>query len=267
MHCPICSNNNFEQSIVIKQRLINEWGLNSEEVDYINKQQGFHCTNCSSNLRSMTLAHSIFEYFSLKGNFQQIFHTTIGKNKELLEINEAGDLHSIFCSFKNYKFAEYPTVDMQNLPFKDETFDIIVHSDTLEHVKDSAKALKECNRVLKIGGVLFYTIPIIYGRMTMKRAGTSNSYHGSQDEGQGDDYLVWTEYGADFWVEINKAGFNEIRLYSLGDASTIAISAKKSTNKKYLPYPYLSELFQIDKINIKIRNAIKKAKNKYGINR
>ena len=66
MNCPICSNNKFEQSKVIKQRLIDEWELNPEEVDYIDKQQGYYCTNCGCNLRSMTLAHSIMQYFSLK---------------------------------------------------------------------------------------------------------------------------------------------------------------------------------------------------------
>lgn len=258
MNCPVCSNNKFEQSIVIKQRLIEEWELNQEEVDYINKQQGLYCTECLNNFRSMTLAHSIMQYFSLKGNFQQVRYSRIGKRKKLLEINEAGNLHSILSLFKNYTFAEYPSVDIQNLHYKEETFDIIVHSDTLEHIKDSTQALKECYRVLKNGGVLFYTIPIVTNRLTKRRDGLSKSYHGSQDEHQGDDYLVWTEYGADFWIEIVNAGFNEIRLYTLGDLSSLAISARKTVNENYLPNTFLFSRFQINRINKMIRKTIKK---------
>lgn len=234
MNCPVCSNDKFEQSIVIKQRLIDEWELKPDEVDYINKQQGLCCTKCLSNLRSMTLAHSIMQYFSLKGNFQQIAYSKIGKSKRLLEINEAGNLHSIFRRFKNYTFAEYPLIDIQKLSYKNETFDIIVHSDTLEHIEDSKQALRECFRVLKNDGFLFYTIPIVTGRMTKRRDGLRNSYHGSQDEGQGDDYLVWTEYGANFWVEIIDAGFTEIRLYTLGDQSSLAICARKIELRNYI---------------------------------
>jgi len=234
MICPVCSNDKFEQSIVIKQRLIEEWNLKSNEVEYINKQQGYHCTNCMNNLRSMTLAHSIIQYFSLKGNLQQVRFSSVGKKKKLLEINEAGDLHTTLSTFKYYNFANYPEIDIQSLPYDDETFDIIVHSDTLEHVKDSGLALKECNRVLKTGGVLFYTIPIVNGRLTKRRDSLSKSYHGSQEESQGDDYLVWTEYGADFWVEIINAGFSELRIYTLEDATTISICAKKIMTKNYV---------------------------------
>ena len=234
MNCPVCSNNKFEQSNVIKQRLVDEWELNPEEAIYINKQQGYHCSKCFSNFRSMTLAHSIMQYFSIKGNFQQIIYSKIGRKKKLLEINEAGNLHEIFKKFKNYVFAEYPMIDIQKLPYKDNSFDIIVHSDTLEHIKNTARALNECYRVLKPNGALFYTIPIINGRMTRRRDNLCKSFHGNQDESQGEDYLVWTEYGADFWVELNKAGFNEIRLFTLGDETSLAICARKVELRNYI---------------------------------
>ncbi len=257
MNCPVCSNDKFEQSIVIKQRLIDEWELNPEEVDYINKQQGLYCTKCLSNLRSMTLAHSIMQYFSLKGNFQQINYSRLSREKKILEINEAGNIHSILNHFKKYIFAEYPDIDIQKLLYKDETFDIVVHSDTLEHIYDSTQALRECYRVLKNDGVLFYTIPIVTNRLTKRRDGLSKSFHGSQDEDQGDDYIVWTEYGANFWVEIIDAGFTEITLYTLGDTSSLSISAKKVANKNYLPITFLSNRFQLKRIRKYLRKKLK----------
>lgn len=227
MVCPICKNTDFQENTVLIDRLISEWGLNQFEVDYINKQQGFTCTLCNSNLRSMTLASNIIEHYGLKCRFIDIHKTRFGRKRKLLELNQAGNLHNMLEKFKNHVFAEFPEVDIQALPYDKDEFDIVIHSDTLEHIKNPLTALKECYRVLKPGGVLFYTIPIIYGRMTRRRDLLSNSYHGIQNEQQGEDFKVWTEYGADFWVEIIKAGFKKISLYSIDDLSSISICAQK----------------------------------------
>lgn len=49
--------------------------------------------------------------------------------------------------------------DVTALEFKDETFDVIVSSDVIEHTPDPAKAVREMARVLKKGGVLALTVP------------------------------------------------------------------------------------------------------------
>jgi len=45
--------------------------------------------------------------------------------------------------------------DGAQIPFKDNTFDIVCMIETLEHIPDHVQALKEAYRVLKIGGGLF----------------------------------------------------------------------------------------------------------------
>jgi len=49
----------------------------------------------------------------------------------------------------------------QNIPFRDENFDIVVMSEVLEHLDNEtlAKALQEVSRVLKKGGKLIATTP------------------------------------------------------------------------------------------------------------
>lgn len=49
--------------------------------------------------------------------------------------------------------------DIYNLPYQDGTFDKIILSEVLEHLPDDIKALKEVKRVLKVGGILFITVP------------------------------------------------------------------------------------------------------------
>ena len=41
------------------------------------------------------------------------------------------------------------------------------------------------------------------------------------------DYIVYTEYGDDLWVEPIMAGFNECRLTTIDYPSSVAISSRK----------------------------------------
>lgn len=49
--------------------------------------------------------------------------------------------------------------DAQNLPFKDEVFDIITASEVLEHMHNPIQALHEWRRVLKTGKNIYITTP------------------------------------------------------------------------------------------------------------
>lgn len=263
MKCPVCSNEDFSEKTILKQRLIDEWELAPYEVDYINKQQGYHCIKCLCNLRSLGLADSIMKYYKFKGQFQQFCYSKFGKKLNVLEINEAGSLYKILRQFKNYVFAKYPEIDIQKMPYENNTFDLIIHSDTLEHVEDSSLALKECFRVLKEGGVLFYTIPIVYSRLTRRRDKLPESFHGTQDETQGIDFKVVTEYGADFWVEIIKAGFTEVSISTIDGFSTLPICAKKGELQNYKKRKVLTYKYYFRRGGIKIKKLFKIIK--YGI--
>jgi SAM-dependent methyltransferase len=47
------------------------------------------------------------------------------------------------------------------LPFPDESFDSVISLDSINHLRDRKKVLKEFKRVLKKGGQLLYTDPIV----------------------------------------------------------------------------------------------------------
>jgi SAM-dependent methyltransferase len=144
---------------------------------------------------------------------------------------------------------------MQKLPFENNSFDLIVHSDTLEHVENSKQALLENFRVLKENGSLIYTIPVIYGRLTLDRHGLSNSYHGSQDENQGEDYKVWKEYGSDFWLELVEVGFSEIKITTINGLNSFAVIATKRTNINYSKSHYFYKIYSF---LVLIKNIIQK---------
>jgi SAM-dependent methyltransferase len=225
--CPVCGKTQFITERILWPDLIAEWQLVPEEVDYIELQQGFSCANCKNHLRSMTLAAALTKGFGFAGTFQDLCNSnSVIRSMRVIEINPAGNLTPFLQQLPKHTLHSFPQIDMQRMDFADASVDIVIHSDTLEHVPDSKAALRECRRVLKQAGQLFYTVPIVIGRLTKKRAGLQPSYHGKQETTR-DDYIVHTEYGADFWCEVFEAGFQEITLTSLVFPASVAICATK----------------------------------------
>jgi SAM-dependent methyltransferase len=198
---------------VLWKELIDQWRLAAHEAAYIDHQQGLHCTACGSNLRSMALATAVTACFGYAGLLAEFVRGEAARRTRVLEINEAGGLTQFLQTLPGHVLARYPGVDMLNLPFGDHEFDLVVHSDTLEHVPRPIRGLSECRRVLKPGGFCAFTVPMVVDRLTVSREGLPPSYHGSPSNPA--DCLVFTEYGADAWKHVVLAGFRECRIYAL----------------------------------------------------
>lgn len=59
--------------------------------------------------------------------------------------------------------------DIQNITYPDASFDTVISCETIEHVPDPQRALRELARVLKPGGRLFLTTPNYLGTMGLYR--------------------------------------------------------------------------------------------------
>lgn len=226
--CPVCGENQFIANTILWPELIAAWQLVPEEVDYINLQQGFSCTDCKNNLRAMTLAAAVTKAFGFDGSFKDFCGTdSVIRQLNVIEVNPAGNLTPFLRQLPKHALHSFPQIDLQRMSFASASIDIIIHSDTLEHVSDSKAALKECWRTLKPGGRLFYTVPIVVGRLTRTRHGLPPSHHGNPETTRR-DYNVQTEYGADFWCEVFEAGFHDVTLTSLIFPASVAICATKA---------------------------------------
>lgn len=225
--CPVCGSSAFLQRRVLWPALIEAWGLNEEEVRLIDRQQGFCCSDCGCNLRSMTMAAAMLREFGRAPPFRDCVRQDVTvASLRVLEINAAGNLSPYFSQIEHYTLAQYPDIDMQAMPYADGSYDLIAHGDTLEHVPDPVRALSECRRVLCAGGKMLLTIPIVPSRLTRRTTGLPASYHGDP-ETSSDDYIVRTEYGADFYLDLLEAGFREVRLHTLDDAASFCIVCVK----------------------------------------
>lgn len=221
--CPCCGGCEFEFRPVLWDDLCREWGIDDRERRYIDLQQGYLCRQCGSSLRSMGLAWAMLEWWDSDLALRDFVAVQGDESPAVLEINEAGNLTHFLAHLPNHRLACYPDVDMQSLPFADSAFDIVLHSDSLEHVPDPLQALRECRRVLRPGGACLFTVPIIVDRLTRTRHGLPPSRHGKPGNTR-DDYLVWTEFGADVWKWVIAAGFSQCRMYSFLYPSVIVQS-------------------------------------------
>lgn len=222
--CTVCGGGEFYSREVLWAELVADWQLSPLEVDYINRQQGFCCRECGNNLRSMALADAILSAYNYSGTLVQFAESDLAKTLKVLEINEAGGLSSVFKRLPNHQLVRYPEYDMTSLSFESASFDLVLHSDTLEHVPNPIAGLSECRRVLVKTGRCIFTVPIIIGRLTRSRAGLKNSYHGDSDQ-LDNNYTVHTEFGADMWRFAIEAGFASTRIHSFEYPSALAIEA------------------------------------------
>ena len=106
--------------------------------------------------------------------------------------------------------------DVQRLTYADASFDLVTHTEVLEHVPDDARAFAELRRVLKPGGIMLFTVPLHGGPQTLERARLDEGrvehlaepvYHFDPLRRKG--ILAFRDYGSDILERLRAAGFVE----------------------------------------------------------
>jgi len=95
--------------------------------------------------------------------------------------------------------------DITNLPFEDNSFDIIFCNHVLEHIPDDTKAMQELLRVLKKGGMGIFQIPQDLNReTTFEDDSITDPKERAKIFGQYDHVRV---YGRDYFDKLKTIGF------------------------------------------------------------
>lgn len=123
---------------------------------------------------------------------------------------------SFYKRFRAMKNLDYTTCDLdspiadvqadiQNLPFEDNSFDVIFCNHVLEHVDDDEKALSELFRIMKPGGWGILQVPIRYQqKKTFEDPTITDRQERIEKFGQYDHVRV---YGMDYYQKLADAGF------------------------------------------------------------
>ena len=75
--------------------------------------------------------------------------------KLILSDFSEGMLNLVKERYSRFENVSFEKIDIQSIPFEDDSFDMIIANHMLFHVPDLNKALQEVNRVLKKGGYFY----------------------------------------------------------------------------------------------------------------
>jgi hypothetical protein len=239
--CSVCGRETpfVFNSWVIPEELQAEWNDPLVSLAYKQRESLF-CRACGASMRVRRVADVLISLYSPSaGSVSELIHDESFRRLRIAEINmigSVGSLHSLLAELPSLSFSEYqgPTrlgetldgvrnEDMCRLTYEDGSFDLVLSSDTLEHVPDFDAALRESRRVLRPGGRHIFTVPIVASRSTTTTRAeiaddgtvvhrTEPLYHG-RGAGlyryipAGSDLLTFTEFGLDLTEYMRAAGF------------------------------------------------------------
>lgn len=169
---------------------------------YIQPRENALCPNCLSLERHRLLQLYLereADFYSAKPYMLHVApeYCFIKRfEKQLGERYITADLESPLAKVK---------IDVLNIPFPDNTFDVIFCNHTLEHVEDDIKAMQELHRVLKPTGWGILQSPISYSReVTYEDSSITDPEERAKHFGQHDHLR---EYGRDYAQRLQKGGF------------------------------------------------------------
>ncbi|WP_306353769.1 class I SAM-dependent methyltransferase [Flavobacterium sp. '19STA2R22 D10 B1'] len=126
---------------------------------------------------------------------------------------------AFYKRFRKQKNLEYTTTDLYspladvkadicNLPFQDNSFDLILCNHVLEHIPDDTKAMEELYRILKPGGMGIFQIPQDLNRATtFEDNSITDPKKRAEIFGQYDHVRV---YGRDYFNKLRSIGFTVV---------------------------------------------------------
>ncbi|MBR0649982.1 methyltransferase domain-containing protein [Roseomonas terrae] len=191
-------------------------------------RESFFCHDCFALARCEALARVILARFARQGETSLPELMAAHPGLRMHELGFVGGIADSLRGLPNYSesefFSDVPVgtsgpggvrcEDVTRLTFDDESFDIIVSQDVMEHVPDPVSGFAETARVLRPGGSHFFTVPLdpdldrSATRATLGPNGVVHvlppEYHGDPVRSEG--ALVFTEYGRDLPELVARAG-------------------------------------------------------------
>ncbi len=145
--------------------------------------------------------------------------TDFFSSKEKKKVLHFAPEQAFYKLFRNQKNIDYTTTDLFspladvkadicNLPFEDNSYDIIFCNHVLEHIPDDTKAMQELFRVLKKGGMAILQIPQELAReTTFADDSITDQKERAKIFGQYDHVRI---YGRDYFDKLRSIGFTVV---------------------------------------------------------
>jgi SAM-dependent methyltransferase len=196
-------------------------------------RETYRCSVCRASLREREQARAIVELYGPDDVtcIAQLVETPVFQRLAIYEPGTSGPFRRYLSGLNNYVQSDYlpgdPThQDLQCLTFPSHSFDLVISSDVLEHVRRPREAFSELYRVLRPGGAHIFTVPLQepIRPNSVWRVDTSRPedvytfpphYHG---DGKGGRSLVYVDYGLDILDLLMDTGFISRLLFPRTDS-------------------------------------------------
>jgi SAM-dependent methyltransferase len=147
--------------------------------------------------------------------------------------------------FRKLKNLDYTTTDLDspladvkadicNLPFEDQSFDVIFCNHVLEHIPDDKKAMQELFRVLKPNGWGIFQIPQDLKRVrTFEDSSITDRNERAKIFGQYDHVRI---YGQDYFDKLRAVGFKVDEIDYTKQLSPIDVDTYRLAKGEIIPF-------------------------------
>ena len=234
----------FVMSDVVPAELAADWRLTPAMKAAIDRRESAACLACGSTYRRRQLARALVELYGRHGeaSLAALMRSADFRGLRILAVDVDGMPMLDACpnvSRSDYITSLIPSRGLPDhgLPFADASLDLVLASDTIEHVPRYRRVLEEIRRVLIPGGRFVTVQPVMLARKTVTRCVLEDggrvrhllppSYHGRG----ADDSLVFVEFGIEFLDELEAAGLDvALYFYSLSadDYTWVAVGQRAS---------------------------------------
>lgn len=140
-------------------------------------RETLRCKKCGATMRDRQLAHGLLGYIQDKTkstipSLQHYRNASIVKIR-ILDTDSFSPINRVLRGEVGYSHSQYIhgrkngevladgsiVVNLENMPFDAEVYDVILTSDVMEHVLDDVSAHREIHRCLAEGGAYLFTVP------------------------------------------------------------------------------------------------------------
>ncbi len=220
---------------IIPNGLIELWGLTPRQAVALARKESGLCSACHAKQRARRIASVLLELYPVgdpkspnhAASLRDWVQDPAIRRLKVAEINRVDGVHDVLVCLPSLESPDFvpgaelgSTVDgvrcedLCRLTYPDESFDLVITSETLEHVPELSAALAEIHRVLVPGGRHVFTVPVApwepktFPRSRLRDDGTVEHLatpicHPGGHSG----YPVFTELGMDFPDILRGAGF------------------------------------------------------------
>ena len=209
--CAVCG----EQGRQIRQRWVLSRALDARWGPGLAERESMFCEHCGSSRRVRRIAEVLVSLYGVEAtSLAGLVRENGFRTLRIAEINSIGRMHPFLAEAPRHVHVEFPEEDIQALSWEDDSFDLVLTSETLEHVPDPRRALRETMRVLRPGGRHVFTVPIDASlARSRSRQGLPPEHHG---RGGGPfalvtrkaDMLVHTDFGLELGTLVEATGFS-----------------------------------------------------------